>query len=401
VSVAPFIIQIMRNYFILLLLIVCCAPTTASSFEISDFAEDDYGAGKLIYPNRTDLRLGDLDLLSFSAENEDDGTWFTVRFRNRIRSPKSDGAVTEVGQVPIQRIARNGFYTFNVDVYIDQDMKPGSGRTESLPGRKIRIDPVTAWDKMVLLTPRPHMARSVLAQQFERIEELAVRAEQGRVAKEDRKRIAADVEARLDDEYFMPDRVRVRGREIKFFVPLEFLDTPASADWAYTVLVTGADLEQTAPLTSAPENFLLMNLPVERGVDFESFHLPGDEDPEQSPVVDYVNPRIGWQEAQLADYNLVKGIYSTLVGIVPSGRKLDSKAKIERKPPPPDPAPSASTERSAAARPPTSAAQESSLPVPTGTSLADRLRAVRALRDQGVLTEEEYQKIRRRIVSEY
>ena len=383
----------MRSLPILLLLIVYGAPAPASSFEVSDFADDDYGASKLIYPNRTDLRPGDLDLLSFSAENEAEGTWFAVRFRNRIRSP--DGAVTEVSQVPMPRIARNGFYTFNVDVYIDQDLKPGSGRTEGLPGRKVAIDPATAWEKMVLLTPRPSMARSVLTQQFERIEERALRAEQGRVASDDRKRISDGVEARLDDEYFMPDRVRVRGREIKFFVPLEFLGEPASADWAYTVLVTGADLEQAAPLATSPENFMLMNLPVELGINVDSFGLPNDEDPEQSPVVDYIDPRAGWQEARLADYNLVNDRYASLVGVVPSGRKLDAVWDHR------DPVPSAPPERPAAARQPPPAAKEPALPVPTGTSLADRLRAIRALRDQGVLTEEEYQEIRRRIVSEY
>jgi len=389
-----FIIEEMRSVPILLLLIVHGAPIAASAFELTDFAEDDYGAGELIYPNRTDFRPGDLDLLSFSAENEADGTWFTARFRNDVRSP--DGAVTVIGQVPMSRLARNDFYTFNIDIYIDQDLKPGSGRTESLPGRKVAIDPATAWEKTVLLTPRPSMARTLLVQYFERIEERALRAEQGRVGSEDNRQISASVDARLDNEYFMPERVRVRGREIKFFVPREFLGGPASADWAYTVLVTGAELEQTALLATATEDVNLMNLPAERGIKFHAFGLPGDADPEQPPVVDYLSPRVGWQESQLSEYNLARGHHARLVGLVPSGRIVDPEPRVVRETPP-----SAPPERLPAAGQAPAAEKKAALPVPTGTNLSDRLRAIRALRDQGVLTEAEYQEIRRRLVSEY
>ena len=42
-----------------------------------------------------------------------------------IRSPV--GRVTELGQTPIERLARNGFYTFNVDIYVDTDRIAGAG----------------------------------------------------------------------------------------------------------------------------------------------------------------------------------------------------------------------------------------------------------------------------------
>jgi len=377
------------------LLIASYWASAADQFEIQDPAGDDFGSGELIYPNRADMRLGDLDIIEFSAENESNGTWFTARFRNPIRGPKSE--VTEVGQVPVSRLARHGFYTLNIDVYIDTDVVPGSGNTDGLPGRKISIDPATAWEKTVLLTPRPGVARSLLASHFERVEEQALRAEQGRVTADDRKRIAASVQSRLNALYFMPDRIRVRNRDIRFFVPADFLGGAASSDWAYTILVTGADVEQTMRLTVRAGDFRLMNLPVERGIGFHAFGLRGESDVEQPPVVDYVNPRIGWQEARLSDYNLARDFYASVVGVVPSGKTLDVAPQVNRKRPPSAPA----VRRPTVDDRPAAASAEPAAPIPTGESLADRLRAIRALRDQGVLTEDEYQTIRRRLLAEY
>ncbi|MEJ2602073.1 MAG: glucodextranase DOMON-like domain-containing protein [Gammaproteobacteria bacterium] len=384
----------MRATLLLLLLISCQLPA-ATVFEIRDPVGDDHGSGDLLYPNRGDLQPGDLDIVSFAAENEAGGTWFQAEFRNPIRTPQSE--VTEVGQVPMPRLARNGFYSFNIDIYIDQDLEPGSGLTEALPGRKVRIDAATAWEKTVLLTPRPDIARSMLASHLERIREQELRAEQGRVTGDDRERIAAAVEQTLTERYFMPNRVRVRRRVIRFFVPEEFLGGPASRDWAYTVLITGAEVEQTTRLATAPENFLLMNLPVERGLNFRNFGLRGDADADQPPVVDYVMPRAGWQRIRLSDYNVARGLYASVVGTVPSGRPLDVKPRAYE-----DTAqPPAAEERSRAEAPPREADRGEAEPIPTGDSLADQLRAIRELRDQGLLTEEEYQTIRRRLLAEY
>lgn len=391
----PFVIDTMKTPLLLLLLFASQQALAADQFEIRDPAGDDSGTGELLYPNRGDLRSGDLDILLFSAENEGDGTWFTARFQNPVRGPESE--VTEVGQVPISRIARHNFYTFNIDVYIDTDVISGSGNTEGLPGRKITIDRATAWEKTVLLTPRPGAARSLLASHMERLEERALRAEQGRVTGDDKKRIAASVQARLDELYYMPDRIRVRNREISFFVPADFLGGAASEDWAYAIVVTGADVEQTARLAGAPEEFRLMNLPIERGISFRNFGLRGEADVEQPPVVDYVNPLLGWQRARLSDYNLSRNLYASVVGVIPSGKRIDVAPQVNRNLPPPEPAPQP---RSVDERRP-AAVKESATPVPTGESLADRLRAIRLLRDQGLLTEDEYQTIRRRLLSEY
>lgn len=114
-------------------------------------------------------------------------------------------------------------------------------------------------------------------------------------------------------------------------------------------------------------------------------------------MVDYLNHDGSWQEVRLADYNLAENRYASLVGVVPSGREID--AVLRRVAEQPSPAPGKGSVPTAA-RPPAERPAEQQ-PLPTGKSLADRLRAIRTLRDQGVLTDDEYQSIRRRLIEDY
>ena len=95
-----------------------------------------------------------------------------------IRSPV--GRVTMIGQTPLDKIARNGFYTFNVDIYIDNDRVGGSGQTGTVPGRGVTVDRQFAWEKCIVLTPRPDAARTMLQMYFDDMLEADLRAKQGR-----------------------------------------------------------------------------------------------------------------------------------------------------------------------------------------------------------------------------
>lgn len=129
-------------------------------FSMADPRGDDSGSGVLHYPSGVDFEIGDLDLLEFSAERAKDGTWFVARFANKIRSPET--RTSKLGGVPLKEIARHGFYNLNIDIYIDTDGYEGSGRIDTLPGRNVRVAPTTAWDKGVFLTPNPMTAANWL-----------------------------------------------------------------------------------------------------------------------------------------------------------------------------------------------------------------------------------------------
>jgi len=149
-------------------LAVAAGPAAAERlFSLADVRGDDDGGGALIYPNRPDLQQGDLDLAEISAEQRSDGVWFSVEMSQPIRKPA--GKVLDMTGVPVERVARNGFYTFNVDIYVDQDRIVGAGHTDALPGRGVTVDRAYAWEKAIVLTPRPETARVMLQSYYDRV----------------------------------------------------------------------------------------------------------------------------------------------------------------------------------------------------------------------------------------
>ncbi|HSW34163.1 MAG TPA: glucodextranase DOMON-like domain-containing protein, partial [Steroidobacteraceae bacterium] len=269
----------------------CCTAVAAQASQlvsIDDVKGDDHGAGGLIYPNRDDIGPGDLDLVRISAEQRVDGIWFSVEMAQPVRSPV--GRVTETGQTPIDRIARNGFYTFNVDIYIDTDRIAGLGETSTLPGRGVTVDRNYGWEKAIVLTPRPGVAATMLQMHYDNEFEAELRARQGRVSKPELQELQGRSETRVRDMYYFPDKVRVNGRRIEFLVPLEFLGGVPSQSWAYTAIVTGADLEQTGrPGQLGAGRSRMMTMGVGRGVQESLFGIRGDADAATPPVVDILS----------------------------------------------------------------------------------------------------------------
>jgi hypothetical protein len=188
-------------------------------------------------------------------------------------------------------VAVLGFYTFNLDVYVDVDRMPGSGRTEALPGRKLSFDAASAWDKVIVLTPRPADARSLLRAAWTREakRERASRSMSGREEEALERDVLAEVERRV----FFPTRVSVLGSTVRFFVPDAFLPGGAGPGLAYAAVVTGANLETKVDLRGffkkdAPAPALPV-LPVHSGHRIETFGGGRIDDPDQPPVVDLLS----------------------------------------------------------------------------------------------------------------
>ncbi|HEY6572922.1 MAG TPA: glucodextranase DOMON-like domain-containing protein, partial [Candidatus Eisenbacteria bacterium] len=142
---------------------IAAAPAIAAPtalFTLDDPRGDDHGDGTLVYPLRNDLAPGDLDLVSLSARAEKDGTLFEATFARPIRVPGREPI--DAGGMALDRLARFGFYTFNLDLYIDTDGVPGSGLRAMLPGRRAEIDSSSAWERAICLTPRPYQAIEAL-----------------------------------------------------------------------------------------------------------------------------------------------------------------------------------------------------------------------------------------------
>jgi C-terminal binding-module, SLH-like, of glucodextranase/Short C-terminal domain len=372
------------------LLLVTRAAGAEVLFSIEDPKGDDDGSGALLYPNRDDLEPGDLDLVRFSAEERGDGVWFVVEMAQPIRSPV--GRVTQIGQTAIDRIARNGFYTFNVDIYIDTDRKTGVGETGTVPGRGVTVDRNFAWEKAIVLTPRPDTARTMLQLYYDQEYEAELKAKKGRTSKEDVAAVEGRSEQRVSDLYFFPTKVRVATRRIEFQVPPEFLGGVPSRSWGYTVIVTGCDIEQTGrPGLFSPTRQTMMTMPVARGLHSSQWGMRGDVDEATPPVVDILATGPEAQANALDDYDTVAGRLAAVPGMAPDGNvavaatgqppTTEQAARIDQ------------TTRSggaAAGTPPP--AERRTVPA--------RLRTLNQLLEDGLITQAEYNELRRKILAE-
>jgi len=392
----------MRSAVLLLSLLAAATAAATPTFVLQDRKGDDHGAGDLIYPNRDDLQKGDLDLVSFSAEPAKGGTLFKVEFARPIRDPR--GVVTQVGQIPMDRLARNGFYTFNIDVYIDTDRVAGSGKLHSVPGRGVEIDRQYAWEKAVVLTPRPEVAASMLENQLLLAAEADIKAREGRVSKYRLEYLAGELKEETDSLYFFPARARVSGRTVEFLVPEEFLAGPPSQSWAYTVIVTGADLEQAGPPLSGPRRRApMMTMGVALGITYDSFGIRSDVDSGVPPVVDLLAPGEGVQEAALNSYDVVTPRYAAIPGVAPDGKPAVTpegealSAEDARRIEAVTQGGSAPVPAAGATRPPAPAAASGAAAPRT---VAQRLRELNQLLEDGLITAEEHADLRRKILAE-
>jgi hypothetical protein len=193
-----------------------------------------------------------------------------------------------------------------------------------LPGRMAELDSAWAWEKVICLTPRPQQARKAMRNRL--LESIRAHrlAEAGRVDPSEEPALGREAELRLDRSYFFPVEVRVRGRTVSFRVPDTFLGGPASRDWGYTVVVTGADPRDRVDLGAVLGNAQRLSgglfvLPVTEMPSADSFGgvPPGDD--LFPPIVDLLQPRAGVQEILLSSYDLRTGSPAKVTGVVPVG----------------------------------------------------------------------------------
>ena len=271
------------------LLVAACAHAPAAPgplWTLEDPAGDDHGDGDLTYPGRGEPSPGELDLLTLRAFREKGGTTLEAVFARPVSRP--DGRLVSSTGATLMQVAPLGFYTFNLDVYVDVDRLPGSGRTDALPGRKIAFDPAGAWDKAIVLTPRPAEARSLLRALWKR-EARRERTGRSRSAREE-EALEEQIEQEVERRVFFPTRVRVSGASVRFFVPDAFLPGGAGADLAYAAVVTGADLDLRLDVRGlftkdAPTPGLFV-MPIAPGHRMDTFGGGRIDDPDQPPVVD-------------------------------------------------------------------------------------------------------------------
>jgi hypothetical protein len=291
-------------------------------WSIEDPHGDDRGEGNLLYPLESDMRQGNLDLVSLTAKEEKGGTRFEARFARPIPNPGT--RVIDAGGGTLADIARFGFYTTNLDIYVDLDRKPGSGSVNTLPGRRMNVAPDFAWERVICLTPRPSDAASAAKRLIAKTLKKEAREANPRVDQADDRRIEAEVAREVESKIFFPNQVTVSGSTIRFWVPGEVLSGPAKATYGYAIAVSGADIEQrfkmgaAVGLDSLGDEQGLMILPLGPSPSRERFGGGRDGDSTQPQVVDIVVPPGKTQAEVLGNYDARSGTFAVLPGIVPA-----------------------------------------------------------------------------------
>ena len=293
-------------------------------FVLSDPKGDDHGDGNLVYPLNGILKEGDLDIVAFRATRRKNATVFEIEFDKRIRKPER-GAIDDLG-TDLTSVARHGFYTFNIDVYIDTDRRPDSGLRRTLPGRKAVLDIDHAWEHAVVLTPRPGVARKILRSLVVRKYEERLDDPRTRHLSEAQKLARQQARLAMQQHVFFSDKIRVSGRNVTFEVPDDFFGEPASPDWSYLVFVTGSDLVTSLDLgasvgLSEATQPNLMVLPISPDVWRNRFGGGRRNEPLQPPIVDVIVPPDKQQEWLLGDFDSQADLPVSLPGVVPSGKQ--------------------------------------------------------------------------------
>ena len=289
-------------------------------FTITDPRGDDHGDGDFVYPRRDDLRAG----RPRPALTDRDTPVRRHLVRGDVRPPDHADRPARHRRraaASLDEIARYNFYTFNIDIYIDTDRVSGSGLTYTLPGRKAEIDPSSAWEKAICLTPRPLDARQAVGRMIAAYAWKDAKARGEKLDTIKKKQMLTDLNRDIDKLIFFPTRIRVLGSKIGFFVPTSFLGGWAKPEWSYVVAVSGADVFQKIDLGSllnvgadAPDSLFILG--VAPGSTWSDRFGGGDEDnPNQPPLVDIVVPPGKKQEGVLKEKPV------RLPGVVPKDLK--------------------------------------------------------------------------------
>ena len=284
------------SFLALALLPLAVLAQPAPLLDITDPEGDDVGEGSLVYPRASAYKPGDLDLRSLRVYTEGKDLRFEATFRNPIRDPASVMS-PGMGSESLSYFARRGFYAFNLDIYLDTDRVPGSGNAVTLPGRRAMLDPAHAWEKAIVLTPRPELMK----RQF--IASLRETSSAGE----------ADVNATVERSVFFPTQIRVRGRTVSFIVPGTFIDAAGLTGASITAIVTAATLSVDAGLnmtlgdTGPRERFALGVAQPDVGEPEFTMGYRSAPAPATS-VVDVLSPDPRQQPAQLARGGLLTGL---------------------------------------------------------------------------------------------
>ncbi len=192
----------MRKLLALFVVLAICISTVVyagTKIELKDPKGDDKGTGIYTYPTDPIYVKGSFDLTKCTIEDKGDKIEFKISFGAPVSFNWGDHWDVQM-----------------VQIYLDFDGKEGSGRTKSLPGTQVSIDPACGWEKLLFIDPHT-------------------------VSK-----INGEIKLKADDmknDIVLPDKVKPVGKSLKATISKKSLGVAQDVDitqWGYGILMLSA-----------------------------------------------------------------------------------------------------------------------------------------------------------------
>ncbi len=360
---------------ITLISLLFLSVSSYADFSVLDESNDDNGAGDILYPVNNSIVEGELDLIKFEVKKQADNHQLIFEFRKPLSSPKNK--LSRFGGTALNEIVKNDFYTLNIDVYIDTDRKPNSGFVQTLPGRQALLANEFAWEKAIIVTPRPYAAQSMHHDYLVKTKIETLSNSDQTLDSDVSAKIEKDVETSIKEHYLFATKIKVKKNKVIVTIPNAFIST-LSTDWAYSVLISAADIETRFQMNIAAPNFILLTQP---GKNTDSLGLKLGARVDASPIVDVLDSH-GYQRKWLNNLLLdsdTNRYFSVLGAVVPS--KINEVYTGELTKP-------NVFDVSGHDQP----KEENNL------SIKDRLKRLQVLREENLVSDDEYNQIRKKII---
>lgn len=257
--------------------------------ELQDDIGDDYGDGKVTYPEHTMFTEGLFDMESFRIEEVGNYYKFVVRIRGKVDYVEYDEFGYKYG-IP------DDFIFPLVQIYIDTDHKMNSGLTETINGTNVTIAPESAWERAVVFSSLPQKFRASI----QRNQEVFL------------PRIA------------VPDKIKISSdkQEISVKISKNFLGK-IQEDWGFAVMMFCHDVT-----TTVKKNNYTMEIKASSSL----FNFGGGHGTlyfRYNPnVIDMITPPFQSQKKILHDYDVENKTYVVVEAVYPFGSKLRSNETI-------------------------------------------------------------------------
>ncbi|WP_018690638.1 glucodextranase DOMON-like domain-containing protein [Algicola sagamiensis] len=373
----------------------------AKDHVFSDPRFDDKGSGQLIYPHNDAYPAGSLDITNLKISEKKNQYKFTLTLREAPTHPSL--FLSDVGGDPMNIFAKHGFFTFNLDLYIDLDANPEHGFRMALPGRKVNIAPEFAWERVIVLTPRPKLARKEFKSfNLQQINE-RFHQENGKYLGQLLTEAQEEVSEAVDKLYYFPHKIQVSGKKVHFYIPKQFIG-PLLDDIGITAVLTAADID------TGLNDDRMYAMGVKQSAGRNEVGVGHHGDPTQSPVIDVLGQSQSAQQTMLNQFDHKR--FATIGGIRLNGETYQPKpaakatkekhqktiAEVEvliqetfR------PASTANHQTQAEEKAPN---QQKKTTSKATLSIAERLKQLKSLKDQALISHDEYTNLRQRILNE-